>query len=339
MPIRNYSILKGKASALALDDDSSPHVEVRIEAAGASYRIAVNARSSVHPHDLLYRKQDPFAHPLLAQLVGLPVGLTSARGRPELALDYVRGNFVQRDAMEVAPFQHDGPHNDLRDYLEPTIEQGIADDSIAFYAFGEPWGPEPRDPDQYFGFLPGRGIHDIHMNQGSSGSHQSSNGVNQDGALLIHFGAENRWAAVFLAFQSQSWSTDATTGHPVADGDGDGERPPVAPLSSSVRIVAALVNPVGGEDGKETVTLLNRTDGPVDLAGWQLADRIDRRQTLTGLLAPGEARCIHLTAAPNGPKLTNNDARIVLLAPDGTVSDQVAYTKADAKREGWTVVF
>src|SRR3546814_11244807 len=67
-----------------------------------------------------------------------------------------------------------------RDYLEPTIEQGIADDSIAFYAFGEPWGPEPRDPDQYFGFLPGRGIHDIHMNQGSSGSHQSSNGVNQD---------------------------------------------------------------------------------------------------------------------------------------------------------------
>lgn len=338
MPIRNYSILKGRASALALDDDSSPHIEVRIDAAGISYRIAVNARSSVHPHDLLYRRQDPFAHPLLAGLAGLSPGVTSIRDRPDLALDYVRGNFVQRDAMEIAPFQHDGPHNDLRDYLEPAIEQGISDDSVAFYAFGEPWGPEPRDPDQYFGFLPGRGIHDIHMNQGSSGAHKNDNGPNQDGALLIHFGAENRWAAVFLAFQSQSWVTDPATGHPIADGGG-GERPPVEPLASNVRIIAALVNPIGGEDGKETVTLLNRTDGPVDLAGWQLADRTDRRQTLSGTLNPGEAKRILIAAAPDGPKLTNGDARIVLLSPDGTVAHEVAYTKVDARREGWSVVF
>lgn len=338
MPIRNYSILKGKASALALDSDSSPHIEVRIEAAGISYRIAVNARSSVHPNDLLYRKQDPLAHPMLAALAALPVGLTSARGRADLALDYVRGNFVQREAMEIAPFQHDGPHNDLRDYIEPVVEQGIADDGITFYAFGEPWGPEPRDPDQYFGFLPGRGIHDIHMNQGSTGSHAGSNGPNQDGALLVHFSAQNRWAAVFLAFQSQSWVTDAATGHPISDGGG-GDRPPVPPLSSSVRIIAALVNPVGGEDGKETVTLLNSTDAAVDLAGWQLADRIDRRQTLAGLLAAGEARGIQLAAAPDGPKLTNADSRITLLSPDGTVAHQVAYTKTDAKREGWSVVF
>jgi uncharacterized protein YukJ len=338
MPIRNYSVLKGRASALALDSDASPHIEVRIEAAGVSHRIAVNARSSVHPNDLLYRRQDPFAHPMLTGLAGLPDGVTSLRDRPELALDYVRGNFVQREAMEIAPFQHDGPHNDLRDYIEPVVEEGIADPSITFYAFGEPWGPEPRDPDQYFGFLPGRGIHDIHMNQGSGGSHKKDNGPNQDGALLIHFGARNRWAAIFLAFQSQSWMTDAVTGHPIADGGG-GDRPPVPPLSSSIRIVAALVNPVGGEDGKETVTLLNSTDGPVDLAGWQLADRIDRRQTLSGLLPAGEARRILLSAAPDGPKLTNADSRITLLSPDGTVAHQVAYTKTDAKREGWSVVF
>jgi uncharacterized protein YukJ len=336
--IRNYSILKGRASALALDDDASPHIEVRIEAAGTSHRIAVNARSSVHPHDLLYRKQDPFAHPLLDRLPDLPIGLTAVKGaRPDLALDYVRGNFVQRDAMEIAPFQHQGPHNDLRDYIEPAVHRGIADPTITFYAFGEPWGPEPRDPDQYFGFLPGRGIHDIHMNQGSTGQHAGTNGPNQDGALLIHFGTENRWAAIFLAFQSQSWTTDPVTGHPVTGGGED--RPPVEPLAAGVRIVAALVNPAGPEEGRETVTLLNRTDGAVDLAGWQLADRIDRRQTLGGILAPGETMRVMLGNTPTGPKLTNSDSRIVLLGPDGTVSDQVAYTKADAKREGWSVVF
>lgn len=71
MPINNYSVLKGTASEFALDDDDSPHFEIRIEAAGKSYRIAVNARSSIHPHDLLYLKIDDFNHPMISSLQAL----------------------------------------------------------------------------------------------------------------------------------------------------------------------------------------------------------------------------------------------------------------------------
>jgi uncharacterized protein YukJ len=66
------------------------------------------------------------------------------------------------------------------------------------------------EPDEVFGFEPGRGVHDIHMNQGNPrhDHHASDNGVWQDGAVLLHLKRDQRWVAVFLAFQSQQWQTD-----------------------------------------------------------------------------------------------------------------------------------
>ncbi len=81
------------------------------------------------------------------------------------------------------------------------------------YAFGEPFGPDPV-ADHGFGFAPSRGMHNIHMNQGSPEERfRGDNAVGQDGALLIAF-PQGRWAALFLKFQSQSWQTDDATGHP-----------------------------------------------------------------------------------------------------------------------------
>ena len=57
--------------------------------------------------------------------------------------------------------------------------------------FGEPWGPdEAKDP--YFGFLPGRGIHDVHANQGNLRQFRHDDGVWQDG------GADRRRAGQTL---------------------------------------------------------------------------------------------------------------------------------------------
>jgi len=40
----------------------------------------------------------------------------------------------------------------------------VGDEENLIYAFGEPWVNE-RQKDKIFGFKPGNGIHDIHMNQ------------------------------------------------------------------------------------------------------------------------------------------------------------------------------
>ena len=73
--------------------------------------------------------------------------------------------------------------------------------------------PEQGVPDTVFGFTPGNGTHDIHMNQGNIPRFESHDGVWRDGALLFAFPSARQWVAVFLAFQSQAWHTDDRTGH------------------------------------------------------------------------------------------------------------------------------
>jgi hypothetical protein len=54
-----------------------------------------------------------------------------------------------------------------------------------------------------------------------------------------------------------------------------------------VRIVGALVNPIGPAPEPETVTLLNASPRPIELAGWKLADRQKNEQSLSGTIAAG----------------------------------------------------
>ncbi|MGO7360459.1 DUF2278 family protein, partial [Rhizobium ruizarguesonis] len=81
----NYKVLKGTASALALDEDNDPHIEIRIEENGVSYRIELNVRSKESPHDLLYADIVDFKHTALTEaLEALTMGLTDIRkDRPE----------------------------------------------------------------------------------------------------------------------------------------------------------------------------------------------------------------------------------------------------------------
>lgn len=141
--LKNYKVLKGTASALALDDDNDPHIEIRIEANGVSYRIALNVRSKESPHDLLYANIVDFKHPALTEaLEALPMGLTDIRSeRPELAIDYVRGGLIEREDMNVAPFQLSGPKNDLRDFIEPIVRKALPTPTCISTPSARPGGP------------------------------------------------------------------------------------------------------------------------------------------------------------------------------------------------------
>jgi hypothetical protein len=61
----------------------------------------------------------------------------------------------------------------------------ISDPAAIVYAFGQRWGPEAGQPDKIFGFRPGDGIHDIHMNQGNSAAFRNDDGVWQDGGMIL----------------------------------------------------------------------------------------------------------------------------------------------------------
>jgi len=68
--------------------------------------------------------------------------------------------------------------------------------------------------DETFGFSPERGVHDIHMMQGNSGSFPNDNRVNGDGALFIRY-AGGETIALFVRFTVQDIRTDDQTGAPL----------------------------------------------------------------------------------------------------------------------------
>ena len=255
-----------------------------------------------------------------------------------MALDFIRGNLFDRQAMRVLPATAPGPDNDLADKLDHYVRRAAADPAARVYAFGQRWGPEDGIPDKIFGFSPGNGVHDIHMNQGNTGRFRSDDGVWQDGGLLLHYPGQDQWVAIFLAFQSQAWHTDDQTGHAL-----QGRRGRAWPRSGAgepehtVRIVAALVNPAGPAPERETVTLINAGAQDLDLTGWALADRLEQRMPLDPATLPA-GETVRIVLRPP-VQLGNRGGLITLLDPAGLKVDGVAYTQEQASSEGWTIVF
>lgn len=349
MPLRNYSVLKGRPIAIRQGSGNSPHYQIHVAAGDDDFRIAVNVESS-DGSEVEYLVRPRFEHPIIPELAELPQGLRGLPPRPGgIALDYIRSNFMQPQEMLPLPVSAPGPDNDLNEALDRFVQRALADEQALIYAFGETWGPE-RQADRYFGFRPGRGIHDIHMNQGNPSPPQGQqqwfqdNGPWQDGGLVLEFPAQAQWVAMFLKFQTQAWHTDDTTGRPLTLAEGEpaaSQRippnavPTLDQPDGLVRIMAALVNDVGSPE-HETVTLLNTVERPIDLTGWALVDRQRNRMPLTGTLEAGSTRRIDV-ALP--VQLSNRGGTITLLDERGVRVHGVSYTREQARTPGLTIVF
>src|SRR5262249_49727132 len=95
-----------------------------------------------------------------------------------LALDYVRGNlFKSEDIRFYRPA-------DLKTPLTELMTRAAMDPAARLFAFGSGFGPENR-ADRYFGFTPGRGVHDLHLNQGNPAQFYRDDGIYQDGGIVV----------------------------------------------------------------------------------------------------------------------------------------------------------
>jgi uncharacterized protein YukJ len=338
MPIRDYGVLAGRAVAKRREGaGDTPHFQVHlVDEAGTDYRIAVNVLSQQAPAELLYLADEDFRHPITERLPAPGSGWTALKSEPDAGgLDFIRGNLFDRARMVALPADLPGADNDLPDRLDLHIDRAIADPTVAVYAFGQRWGPEDQIPDKIFGFRPGNGVHDIHMNQGNSGRFREDDGVWQDGGLLLRFATpQPHWVAIFLAFQSQSWHTDDSTGHALG---GAPQPVPVPGGDTRLRIVAALVNSAGPAPEAETVTVLNASPEPIDLPGWALADRNKKRLAMPATTLAAGATLV----VPVSPTLAlgNGGGIITLLDPRELKVHGVSYTGEQAGREGWTITF
>jgi uncharacterized protein YukJ len=348
MPLKNYGVLKAKPVDRRLGTGENPHFQILAVDEQDRHRLAVNVKSQLAPSELQYLIVPRFQHVITDGLEALTPGwhpLSSAPGG--ISLDYIRGNLLSFASMTALPFSIPGPDNDLNEKIDQYVQRAMASDEAWLYAFGEPWGPETQR-DKIFGFSPGRGVHDIHMNQGNSGRFVDDDGVWQDGGLLFWFPNQQEWVAVFLKFQSQAIHTDDVHGHTLPGGAGgppsdvipsptnEPTWPPTHEIPDGlVRIVAAQINAIASPED-ETVILLNTAPQPIDLAGWALADAQKRRKALAGSLQPGKPLVVHVRP---DIELSNKGGIISLLNDQGTKIDGVSYTRDQAQHPGWTIVF
>lgn len=341
MALKNYSVFRGTVDSFhpERDDDESPHFQLFLRAGGDVVRCAINVKSKLHPSQLAFHLNRRFEHPVVADIRSAGAGFTSLPSGGRRGLDYIRSNLFELDEVIALPHDAPGQEDDLQDVVLSLCRSAQLASADVF-VFGEPFP---------------NGIHDIHMNQGNSGRFASDNGVFQDGGLLFRFPATSQWTALFLAFQSQAINTDErgnvsagslTFADVIAGGeiepDVEPKDPGVIESEGAVRIVAALVNPQGGENqpahtGRpESVTLFNYSPASLSLDGWSLTAKGGDR-VLTGNMIDAGA-CLRVEL--NGdPPLGNKGGTISLLNAAGSRVHGVSYTREQAQKEDWSIRF
>ncbi len=221
MPIASYSVLKGRPTAGKVVTGASRHYQITVAAGTGTFTVAVNIQS-VDGSEVLYAIEQSFTAPDEAGLTALPEGMTKLKSAPGgLALDYVRSMvagkpMITRAQMTLLPKALTGPAHSaaaeaqdvasraMENAVVALLDAAIAGGATTVYAFGSAFSDN--------GVVDG--IHDIHMNQGNpKTNHGGDNGVWQDGTLFLE--EAGVWTAVFVAFQTESWVTDAA-GNPAA---------------------------------------------------------------------------------------------------------------------------
>src|SRR5436190_22218545 len=245
MPISGYGVLVGRAIQRRLGTGDSPHYQIEMADNDTDYRIAVNVKSSESPSEVEFFIDEHFQHPILTELAAQPTGFKELQSKPGgIALDYIRGNLADQTKFIPLPITAAGADNDLNDRIDHFVQRAMGDETSLLYAFGQRWGPETVK-DKIFGFKPGNGVHDIHMNQGNSPKFKGDDGVFQDGGLLFHFPSQDQWVAMFLKFQSQAWHTDDATGHATAQAQPPAQPPTQPPAQPPTQPLPTVDEPHG----------------------------------------------------------------------------------------------
>jgi uncharacterized protein YukJ len=187
------------------------HLHFTLLVDGANWDVAVNVGTNDADDLLKYKLAFDFRHPIVQTLAAAQAGSHELTGQTALpALDFIRsdlltdtGKWRDSDVMDGSEFPE--PSASLKRLLSKARQQ-----NFDVYVFGRFYSE-------------GDGIHDTHMNQGSTKSfiHRPGNDSNdhndvwQDGAVIVDQ-QEQEWAAYFAAFNQQLVPTDEL-GNPLAD--------------------------------------------------------------------------------------------------------------------------
>ena len=181
------------------------HLHVKLAVEGGNWDVAINVGTNDDGDLLKYKLVYDFRHPIISTLGAASPGRTDLDARTIPALDFLRSDILENTGNWRSSDPIDG--SDVPEpvaSLKRLLERARAEQRDT-YIFGR-------------FFDTNNGIHDTHMNQGSTkgfinnpedreNEQKDHNDIWQDGAVLIDVG-EPEWAAYFAAFSQQLTPTD-----------------------------------------------------------------------------------------------------------------------------------
>jgi uncharacterized protein YukJ len=211
--VTSAPILKGSRGHNKHTHETQYHLHCDLDVGGQTWDVAINVGTSDSDDLLKFKLVYDYVHGVTETLAAAAAGKTDLTGRHALpALDFQR----QPDILDnTGPWRDSGIMDGSTD-VEPAASlirliQKARTEGRFVYLFGR--------------FYKGGdlGIHDTHMNQGSTGGYihrpgdddSDHNDIWQDGALLVDLG-EPEWAAYFSMFDKQLLPTD-DDGNPTSD--------------------------------------------------------------------------------------------------------------------------
>jgi uncharacterized protein YukJ len=180
------------------------HANLEVPGTDGTWDVAVNVGTNDADDQLRYRLALDFHHPMREALAKAKMGKADLTGTIALpALDFLRSDLLAetgkwRDSDVMDGSEDREPYRSLARLLQNAQSRGWT-----VYFFGRFYDDGTN------------GIHDIHMNQGSSGEFvhrpdddgNDHNDVWQDGAVIVDMG-DDGWAAYVTAFTQQNVPTD-----------------------------------------------------------------------------------------------------------------------------------
>lgn len=327
MPLAAYCLTVGEVVSYSAPPGES-HAYIHIDVGTAFVKAQINVRSFCAPHTLMYL-HDEVSEELSALLSPLTIGIHEIGKRnQELALDYLRDYLMDEQHATCLPYRIDTATNPITHLLHFRFQEKQGDQARALAFI---WGNLDRESGDGSASNPYL-LHDVHMNQGSTGHHEVTNGVSQDGGL-VYVDDRGAFHALYLAFATQAWDTDDRLGNAISLSLPDS----VVETESVVRIIAARLSQPDPEANSD-ITLINRSDQDVNLNRWFFANHEGVEFPLSGhVIAAGE--CLKVPVRADSQLLREQGGVIRLCAEENCVVHEVSYKEPDSLSRDWTLLF
>ena len=195
--MEKYVMFRGKVIDKWYDFDKRAHYHiVATDNNGKKYDLAINIGSIYAKKNeiissnlkVYYTKNYNSQKDIIQEMLLQKVGITECN--ENLHLDYIKMKLFPHEKM-IQMKGFDEKNIFLTEIIEKYVMKAINNDDYEVFAFGRLYAN-------------GKGLHNIHMNQGSTGKFKKHDAPYSDGGLFFRNKQNNKISVIFIAFISQS---------------------------------------------------------------------------------------------------------------------------------------